>query len=131
MLARLIVARHYRRPLTLVAVAKALSTSPRQLQRAYAQFDDSFHEDLLRRRMSVAAQLLTEQRSLPIASVARLVGYRQAPAFARAFRRRYRLSPHVFRRQAARHALKRGRDDPAPARRMGPGLDRAAPPRAG
>ncbi|HTR73004.1 MAG TPA: helix-turn-helix transcriptional regulator [Solirubrobacteraceae bacterium] len=113
LLGRLLVARHYRRPLTLAAVAKALSTSPRQLQRAYAQFDDSFHEDLLGRRMTVAAQLLVEQRSIPIADVARLVGYRQAPAFAQAFRRRYGMSPHVFRRRAARHALKRERVDRA------------------
>lgn len=112
LLARLVVARNYRRPLTLAAVAKALSSSPRQLQRAYAQFEDSFHEDLLARRMSVAAQLLVEQRSLPIADVARLVGYRQASAFAQAFRRRYRLSPHLFRRQASRHALTRERARP-------------------
>jgi two-component system response regulator YesN len=62
LLARVIVARHYRRRLTLAAVARALSSSPRQLQRAYAQFGEtSFHEDLFARRMSAAAQLLAEQ----------------------------------------------------------------------
>lgn len=114
LLARLLVARHYRRSLTLNDLATALSTSPRQLQRAYAQFEDSFQEDLLGRRMSAAAQLLAEQRAIPIADVARLVGYRQAPAFAQAFRRRYGLAPHVFRQRAVRQALKPGPEDSSP-----------------
>ncbi len=102
LLARVLVARHYRRELTLAVLARTLASSPRQLQRAYAQFGDcSFSEDLLARRMSAAAQLLIEQRSIPIADVARLVGYSQAPHFARAFRRRYGSSPARFRELAA------------------------------
>jgi AraC-like DNA-binding protein len=108
LLARVVVARHYRRDLTLALVARALSSSPRQLQRAYSQFGGlSFREDLHARRMAAAAELLLEQRSIPVRDVARLVGYRQAPHFARAFRRRYGLSPARFReraRQAARGA---------------------------
>jgi AraC family transcriptional regulator, regulatory protein of adaptative response / methylphosphotriester-DNA alkyltransferase methyltransferase len=110
LLARAVVARYYRRPLTLPAVAAALSTSPRELQRAYAQFGEtSFHEDLSARRMAVAAQLLVEQRALPVRDVARLVGYRQAPHFARVFRRCYGLSPARFRAQAIRHRAHRAR----------------------
>ncbi|HXM86712.1 MAG TPA: AraC family transcriptional regulator, partial [Solirubrobacteraceae bacterium] len=61
LLARLVVARNYRRKLTLADVAGAVSSSPRQIQRVYAQFGElSFHEDLLERRMSAAAQLLAE-----------------------------------------------------------------------
>ena len=98
---RLLVARHYRRPLTLVAVAGALASSPRQLQRAYAQFGDTtFSEDLRARRMTAAAQLLVQHSAIPVADVARLVGYRQPPHFARAFRRRYGLAPARFRRDA-------------------------------
>jgi AraC-like DNA-binding protein len=98
-----VVARHYRRQLTLAVVAGALASSPRQVQRAYAQFGQmTFSEDLLARRMAAAAQLLIEQRSIPVRDVARLVGYRQAPHFARAFRRRYGLSPARFRERAAR-----------------------------
>jgi AraC family transcriptional regulator, regulatory protein of adaptative response / methylphosphotriester-DNA alkyltransferase methyltransferase len=108
LLARVVVVRHYRQQLTLTDVARALSSSPRQLQRAYAQFGDtSFSEDLLARRMAVAAQLLIEQHSIPVADVARLVGYRQAPAFARAFRSRYRLCPADFR-AAASNTVDRG-----------------------
>lgn len=105
LLARLVVARHYRRRLTLAVVARAVSSSPRQLQRAYAQFgEESFHEDLLRRRMSAAAQLLIEQPGIAVADVARLVGYSQAPHFARAFRRHYGLAPARFRAAARANA---------------------------
>jgi AraC-like DNA-binding protein len=101
LLARLIVARHYRRPLTVALVAGVLASSPRQLQRAYEQFGEStFSEDLFTRRMAVAAQLLVEQRAIPVSDVARLVGYRQRSHFASAFRRRYGLPPARFRERA-------------------------------
>ena len=101
LLARVVVARHYRQPLTIETVAAAVSSSPRQLQRLYAQFGETtFKEDLHTRRMTAAAELLVEQRAIPVRDVARLVGYRQAPHFARAFRRRYGLSPVRFREQA-------------------------------
>lgn len=99
LLAGALIARHYRRPLTLASVARALSSSPRQLQRAYTCFDSSFSEDLLAVRMSAAAQLLVEQPSIPVADVARLVGYSRATHFARAFRRHFGLTPAQFRAQ--------------------------------
>jgi AraC-like DNA-binding protein len=101
LLARVVVARHYRRQLTLQQVAKALSSSPRQLQRSYAQFGElSFQEDLHSRRLRVAADLLVEQRFVSVADVGRLVGYESASHFSRAFRRRYGLPPGIFRRRA-------------------------------
>jgi AraC family transcriptional regulator of adaptative response / methylphosphotriester-DNA alkyltransferase methyltransferase len=104
LLARVVVARHYRRELTLELVAGALSSSPRQVQRAYAQFGElTFREDLLARRMA-AAELLVEQRSIPVADVARLVGYRHSSHFAAAFRRRYGRSPARFRAARSRAA---------------------------
>lgn len=103
--ARVVIARHYRRELTLNTVARALATSPRQLTRAYAQFGElTFREDLLARRLNVAAQLLVEQPAISVRDVARLVGFRQAPHFARAFRRRYGLGPASFRAEARAHA---------------------------
>ena len=105
LLARLVVARHYRRDLTLALVARALSSSSRQLQRAYAQFgQSSFREDLHARRLSAAAELLLEQPSIPVRDVARLVGFCQASHFAHAFRRRYGLSHARFRRRGRRAA---------------------------
>lgn len=105
LLARLAVKRHYAKRLTLAVVAKALASSPRQLQRAYAQFGDgTFREDLTARRLTAAAELLS-QGSISVRQVAGRVGYRQPSHFARAFRRRYGLSPSTYRsnlRQAAR-----------------------------
>jgi AraC-like DNA-binding protein len=103
LLARVVVARHYRRRLTLPVVAGALASSPRQLQRAYEQFSEiTFQEDLLGRRMAAAARLLSDQPALAVRDVANLVGYRQAPHFAKAFRRRYGLNPARFRARARR-----------------------------
>lgn len=97
LLAGAMIARHYRRPLTLAGVARALSSSPRQLQRAYTRADCSFSEDLLAVRMAAAALLLAEHPSIPVADVARLVGYSRATHFARAFRRSFGVAPAVFR----------------------------------
>jgi AraC family transcriptional regulator, regulatory protein of adaptative response / methylphosphotriester-DNA alkyltransferase methyltransferase len=98
---RVVIVRHYRHELTLEVVARGLASSPRQLQRAYAQFgESSFREELQARRMSVGAQLLVQQRAIPVEHVARLVGYSDAPHFASVFRRRYGLSPARFREAA-------------------------------
>jgi AraC-like DNA-binding protein len=129
LLARVVVKRHYRQPLTLEAVATALSSSPRQLQRVYAQFGGTFQEDLLARRMTAAAELLAEQRAISVEDVARLVGYRQRASFALAFRRYYGVSPAIFRVQARRRVpasvqMRRGVASAVEARRRGqaPGL---------
>ena len=61
--------------------------------------------------MPVAAVLLAGS-AIPVRDVARLVGYRQAPHFARAFRRRYGISPARFRAQA--RARERRRTSPPP-----------------
>ncbi len=105
--ARVVIARHYRHPLTLDAVARALASSPRQLTRAYAQFGEvTFREDLLARRLGIAAQLLIEQPAISVRDVARLVGFRQAPHFAKAFRRRYGLTPAAFRAEGRAYACR-------------------------
>jgi AraC-like DNA-binding protein len=109
LLARVLVARHYRRALTVKTVAQALSCSARQLQRAYAQFGElTFQEDLAARRMAAAVELLTRQ-AIPVRDVARLVGYSHGSHFARAFAARYGLSPARFRerQRAAQRAAKR------------------------
>ena len=117
LLARVVMARHYRRRLTLPVVACALASSPRQLQRAYAQFgESSFHEDLLSRRMTAAATLLAQQPAIAVADVARLVGYRQPSHFARAFRRRYGLAPAGFREAARKNGVHRRLGRPSTSR---------------
>ena len=103
--ARVVITRHYRRPLTHAVVARALSSSPRQLTRAFAHFGEvGFHEELSKRRLNVAAQLLIEQPAIPVRDVARLVGFRQASHFARSFRNRYGLTPAAFRAEGRAYA---------------------------
>lgn len=99
LLAHGLVGRHYQRRVTLEAVARALASSPRQVQRAYAEFGGvSFREDLLAVRMQVAAQLLLEYPELSVSEVSRLVGYGQSAHFIRAFRRFHGVTPARFRR---------------------------------
>jgi AraC-like DNA-binding protein len=100
--ARALVERHYRRPLTLSTVARALATSPRQVQRAYAEAGlTTFAAHLRAVRLRNAAELLAHQ-PLTVTDVARLVGYRQPSHFVKAFRTRYGRTPGAFR-DAARH----------------------------
>jgi AraC-like DNA-binding protein len=118
--ARFVVDRHYALPLTAAAVARALASSPRQLHRAYERSGEgTFREQLVRRRMLAAAELLA-QPAIPVADVARLVGYRQPSHFARAFARRFGCSPAAFRRglRAARPREDARQGDRAPARAM-------------
>jgi AraC family transcriptional regulator of adaptative response / methylphosphotriester-DNA alkyltransferase methyltransferase len=97
-----VVRRHYRRRLTLDDVARTLATSPRQLQRAYADIGHTtFSAQLRAIRLRNAAELLAHQ-PLTVTDVARLVGYRQPSHFVKAFRRRYGLTPGAFR-DTARH----------------------------
>jgi AraC-like DNA-binding protein len=117
--ARVIVARHYRRRLTLGLLARTLASSPRELQRAYAQFGElTFREDLQARRLRAAAELLGSQPSIRVADVARLVGYSQAPHFGRVFSERYGVAPGRFRersRAARAQSPPGGPGPPSPA----------------
>jgi AraC-like DNA-binding protein len=78
--------RHYRRPLTVAVLARALASSPRQLQRAFEEVGKTSFTDYLREvRLRNAAQLLASQL-LTVRQVSLLVGYRQPAHFAKAFR---------------------------------------------
>jgi AraC-like DNA-binding protein len=114
---RLVIERHYAKQLTVPVVARALASSPRQVQRAYERFGErSFREDLVRRRMLVAAELLA-QHAIAVADVARLVGYRQPSHFSKAFRARYGISPARFRVELRAHGESAGMPAGAPAKR--------------
>ena len=92
-----IVLRHYRRPLTVAVVARALASSPRQLQRAYEEIGGtSFSAQLRAVRLRNAAELLARQ-PLTVREVSWLVGYRQPAHFAKAFRRRFGVTPAQYR----------------------------------
>jgi AraC family transcriptional regulator, regulatory protein of adaptative response / methylphosphotriester-DNA alkyltransferase methyltransferase len=90
--------RHADPALGLDDVAREIATSSRQLQRVFAEFaGSSFRDDLAAVRMQHGAALL-QGTSLPVAEIARRVGYRQAAQFAKAFRRHHGVAPSAFRR---------------------------------
>jgi AraC family transcriptional regulator of adaptative response / methylphosphotriester-DNA alkyltransferase methyltransferase len=82
--------------LSLAGVAHTIATSRRQLQRVFAEHGTSFRTELQRARMAHAAKLLSQER-LPVAAVARAVGYRQAAQFSKAFRRHHGHPPSAAR----------------------------------
>ncbi len=90
--------------LSLSTVAHRIATSPRQLQRAFAENGGtSFRQELQRVRMERAAALL-RFGSLPVGRVAASVGYRQPAQFAKAFRRHHGRAPSAFRNGSGRLA---------------------------
>ena len=82
--------------LSVGSVAHSIATSRRQLQRVFGERQTSFRSELQRVRMSRAAELLRED-SLPVAAVARAVGYRQPAQFSKAFRRHHGRPPSELR----------------------------------
>jgi AraC family transcriptional regulator of adaptative response / methylphosphotriester-DNA alkyltransferase methyltransferase len=92
-----IVEREYGGDLDLATVARHVATSRRQLQRVFAEVGGTtFRRYLAEVRMRHAAELLREG-DLPVAEVARRVGYRQPAQFAKAFRRHHGTPPSRLR----------------------------------
>lgn len=94
---------HADEDLSLDSVARSIATSRRQLQRVFAEQETSFRRELQRVRMTRAADLLRDG-ALPVAAVARSVGYRQPAQFSKAFRRHHGRPPSQLRRTAGRLA---------------------------
>jgi AraC family transcriptional regulator, regulatory protein of adaptative response / methylphosphotriester-DNA alkyltransferase methyltransferase len=93
-----IVASEYSRPLTIDEVARRVATSPRQLQRVFADVGGLGFRSYLRRvRMCQAARLLT-CADIPVKEVGRRVGYGDPGQFSKAFKRTFGLSPSESRR---------------------------------
>jgi AraC-like DNA-binding protein len=86
--------------MTIDAVARRLSTTPRTLQRRLARSGTSFEtlRDDARRQ---AAELYLTTTTLTIAEVTYLLGYSEPTAFHRAFRRWHGTTPQAFRAQAS------------------------------
>jgi AraC family transcriptional regulator, regulatory protein of adaptative response / methylphosphotriester-DNA alkyltransferase methyltransferase len=92
-----IIALEYPDRLELDAVARRLATSPRQLQRAFADAGQtSFRTYLCMVRMERADELLRDG-SLHVWEVAEAVGYSQPAQFAKAFRRHQGRPPSALR----------------------------------
>jgi AraC family transcriptional regulator of adaptative response / methylphosphotriester-DNA alkyltransferase methyltransferase len=91
-----LIAFEYADALTLDEVALRLFTSPRQLQRAFAEGrHGSFRSYLGRVRMERAAELL--RQGATVAQAAQAVGYSQPAQFAKAFRRHRGVAPSALR----------------------------------
>lgn len=85
--------------LTVDSLSKKLFVSRRQLQRAFTEAGTSMQESLHAVRMERASNLLLDS-SLPVAEIARNVGYRHSAQFAKAFRRYHGVPPSQWRRRA-------------------------------
>jgi AraC family transcriptional regulator of adaptative response / methylphosphotriester-DNA alkyltransferase methyltransferase len=95
-----LIAREYPRDLQLEGVARALATSRRQLQRAFAEVGNtSFRDELAKVRMHHARALLAED-AVPVRLVAASVGYHQPAQFAKSFRRHHGQAPSAYRKQS-------------------------------
>lgn len=82
--------------LALDDIARRLASSPRQLQRAFAEVGQtSFRSHLQRVRMQRAAQMLAAGTA--VSEVARKVGYRQPAQFTRAFHAQHRVLPSAVK----------------------------------
>lgn len=103
-----IIAFEYGDELTLDEVARRLFTSPRQLQRAFAEAGHgSFRSHLWRVRMERAAELL--RLGATVREAARAVGYSQPAQFAKAFRRYQGRAPSAMR--SSRGAVRAAQQD--------------------
>ena len=95
--ARRVVEEDVSSKLTLASVGRSIGASPRTLERAFAQQGTTLRAYVAEARLDRAAQLLRDDTLATIAEVARAVGFRQAPHFAKVFRRRYGLPPAEWR----------------------------------
>ena len=83
------------------AVAHRIGSSRRHLQRVFAELSDHcFRETLLAVRMAHARQLLIGTDK-PIGTIGRVVGYKEAAQFSKAFRKYHGYSPRGHRQRCA------------------------------
>ncbi len=119
---RLLAARLAEREVRLGTIARALAMSSRTLQRRLAAEGVSYDGLLDGVRKETAGRYLRES-ALAAAEVAYLVGFAEATAFHRAFRRWYGVSPGTYRREHARsvrHDRDRRGHDPRDQIKTGP-----------
>jgi AraC family transcriptional regulator of adaptative response / methylphosphotriester-DNA alkyltransferase methyltransferase len=92
-----IVALEYPDRLVLTALARRLATSPRQLQRAFAEAGETSFRTYLRAVRMERAEELLRDGSLRVWEVAAAVGYSQPAQFAKAFSRHHGHPPSAIR----------------------------------
>jgi AraC-like DNA-binding protein len=80
----------------LERVAAEIGMTQRTLQRRLAMAGTSYSELVNEARFQLAAELLRDRR-VPIASIARVVGFANHSGFSRAFHRRTGITPRQYR----------------------------------
>lgn len=94
-----LIERRYAEPLTLSVMAAQLNISPFHLQRTFKRITgQSPAEHMMQTRLESAGRMLA-QSELPVADIARAVGFRSASHFTSVFHRAYGCSPHAYRAQ--------------------------------
>lgn len=84
----------------VTTVAERMATTARTLQRRLKD-EGASYQDILEQVRRDLAQRYLEDRRLSVTEIAFLLGYSEASAFARAFRRWLGCSPQVYRERAA------------------------------
>jgi transcriptional regulator GlxA family with amidase domain len=92
-----IIAAEYQRALTVDEVARRVATSPRQLQRVFAEVAGTSFSDHLREVRLARGRELLRRDPRTVAEIAGAVGYGSASAFSVAFRRRHGVPPGAVR----------------------------------
>ncbi len=106
------ILRHVRRNLadpglSVGSIASALHMSPRTLQRIFADYGHTLSAVIRRERLASVHRDLTNPNLLDrtISSLASRYGFYDAPAFTRAFRAEYGMTPSDARHQALPHTV--------------------------
>jgi AraC family transcriptional regulator len=90
---------HLDEPLDLAKLADIACLSPYHFHRIYrAMLGETLGQTLSRSRLHRASTALVKETT-PIALIAKAAGYGSVPAFSRAFRAAYKVTPTAFRRQ--------------------------------
>lgn len=84
-------------------IATAHGVSVRTVHRVFESDSESLSGYVRGRRLARARQELSAQRSLPISTIARRLGFTDSSHFTRAFKDRYGLSPRQYRADERGH----------------------------
>lgn len=94
---------HLDRTLELVELAEVAHFSPYHFHRVFmAWMDETLGDYLRRRRLDVAALMLSHQSEVSVLDVALSVGFSSGEAFARAFKLRFGRTPSAWRHDTPR-----------------------------
>jgi transcriptional regulator GlxA family with amidase domain len=92
-----IIAAEYWRPIRIEEISRRVATSPRQLQRVFADIGGrGFRAHLRAVRMARAMELLATSH-LPVKEIGTRVGYDDPSQFSKAFKRTHGMSPSQMR----------------------------------